>query len=132
MMELVLAIDIFIDGAMEVKGKKGEACMISFHGNAQSPYFKGIVIPGGVDTQKEVYGEKRMLSARYVLNGTDDKGKACKIFIENNGTADWVDGAMHTVPVIYTDSESLSWLECTPLKGTVTPQEGGVKIQFYK
>lgn len=131
MEELILAIDILIDGAMEVKGKTGEASMITFHGKVDCPLFKGVVIPGGVDTQKEKYGEPRLMSARYLLEGTDDQGKPCKIFIENNGNTRDENGIMQTVPTIYTDSESLSWLETTPLRGTVNPQEGGVQIRFF-
>jgi len=126
----VLTISVRITGADQVKGKKAEALMLHFDGRADCENFKGIILPGGVDTQKEIYGQGRNLSARYVLEGKDYTGKDCKIFIENNGEVK-ADGSVETKPIIFTDSDALSFLEAADLKGTITPADGGVTIHIW-
>ena len=126
----VLEIDVDIDGAIEVKGFNGTATMVKFHGRCNSEIFKGEVLPGGCDTQKEIGGNARTLSARYVLEGHDSVGTFCHLFIENNATLESGKG-IRTKPIILTDSNELKWLETADLYGTVTGREGGVKITFY-
>ncbi len=122
-MREVLTIDVRLTGFHEVKGGTGEACMITFDGTASGPFFNGRILPGGVDTQKEFYGEPRSLSARYILEGTDDKGEKCAVFVENNGAMG--EDGIRTVPRILTDSASLRWLETAQLSGTVEDGEPG-------
>lgn len=129
--EEVLTVSVHVTGMREVKGTKGEAMLLFFGGEAEGPYFTGTVLPGGIDTQKQVYGEARSLSARYILEGTDCKGNACHIFIENNGTLQ-EEGEWAIVPCIYTDSKELQFLEEAKLKGSITPQEGGVVIHIIR
>ena len=52
-----------------------------------------------------------------MLEGIDCTGKQCCLFIENNGEE--AGGQIVTKPRIYTDSESLSWMEGAALCGTV-------------
>ncbi len=132
MSELVLTIDVVLDDVIEVNGSSGKAAMILFHGESDCTNFNGKILPGGVDTQKEAAGEKRFLSARYVLEGTDCAGEKCRIFIENNGAIDAPDAQIRTVPVIYTDSKALKWLETANLHGTVDGKSGGVFISIYR
>ncbi len=127
----VLTVDVNITGFEEVKGKKGEACMILFDGTAEGSGFKGIIGPSGADTQKQDYGKERFLSARYILKGTDAEGKECRIFIENNGSFE-ADGEITTHPIIYTNSENLAWLETAEIFGKIEGKEGGVIIHLYK
>ncbi|WP_165444036.1 DUF3237 family protein [Lachnoclostridium sp. Marseille-P6806] len=129
--EPVLELDVRLDGFHEVHGKRGEACMIPFHGTADGPLFQGSILPGGVDTQTQRKGEARFLSARYILEGVDADGGSCRIFIENNG-AIGPDG-ITTRPRIFTDSAVLSWLEDAALCGTVESNgEKRVRICFYR
>lgn len=93
--------------------------MIAFSGEADGPYFSGKILPHGVDTQKSEAGKPLQLSARYMLEGIDCTGKQCCLFIENNGEE--AGGQIVTKPRIYTDSESLSWMEGAALCGTVDP-----------
>ena len=79
-----------------------------------------------LDTQKSFILRARSLSARYILEGTDRNGKECRIFIENNGTADKEGRIEYTKPKIITDSESLGWMETADLTGTITPWDKGV------
>ncbi len=129
----VLEINVLLDEVIDVKGNSGCATMILFHGSSDCSNFKGKILPGGVDTQKEAAGDSRFLSARYILEGIDCEGKACRIFIENNGEVKQLSGGgvIKTKPVIYTDSEALKWMETADLSGTVTGAPGGVTISFY-
>ena len=128
-MREIMAIDVILDECLEVEGQGGKACMILFHGTCDCGLFHGRILPGGADTQKEKSGELRTLSARYILEGTDAEGNACRIFIENNGAVQ-KDGQITTKPLIYTDSKALAWLEQADLTGHVQPAEHGVRIGF--
>ncbi|MBP5298565.1 MAG: DUF3237 family protein [Lachnospiraceae bacterium] len=131
-MKEILTINVNLTDIYEVKGKSAEAVMINFGGDAKSEFFEGVILPGGVDTQKEFYPERRTLSARYILEGKDMEGEKCRIFIENNGTADENKFVHETTPRIITDSKALSWMETATLKGTLEPKEGGVIIHIFK
>ena len=131
-MQEILTINVNLTDIYEVKGKSAEAVMINFGGDAKSEFFEGVILPGGVDTQKEFYPERRTLSARYILEGKDMEGEKCRIFIENNGTADENKFVHETTPRIITDSKALSWMETATLKGTLEPKEGGVIIHIFK
>ena len=130
MSKLVLEIEVDIDQTYNVKGSNGSATMILFHGKANCDNFKGEILPGGVDTQKEIGGNARTLSARYCLEGTDSTGTFCHMFIENNGTMSG--GAMKTTPIILTDSYALKFLETAKLSGTIGARAGGVLISIYQ
>ena len=130
MEKLVLSIEVDLDETIEVKGSNGKATMIKFHGKSECDNFKGEILPGGIDTQKQIGGNALTLSARYILEGYDNTGTFCHIFIENNGSFE--DGQIKTKPIIITDSYALKWLETADLYGTVTGREGGVLISFYQ
>lgn len=129
-MKEVLTFDITCTRTIEVKGTRAEAVMIVFNGSADCENFKGIVLPGGIDTQKEWYGTPRSLSARYILEGIDCAGQKCRIFVENNGEAG-ANGIESTKPRIITDSKALSYLETSELLGTLEPSEHGVIIHIF-
>ena len=126
----VLTFDVEITGNEAVKGKSGEAAMILFGGSADCENFHGKILPGGVDTQVEWLGQKRTLSARYILEGVDKAGQSCRIFVENNGMTKGEE-EIKTTPRILTDSEALSYLEQEELFGTITPTEKGVTIHIF-
>ena len=69
--------------------------------------------------QKTISNQSHTLSARYILEGKDAKGKPTKIFIENNGTT--VNGKMETHPLILTDNPDLQWLETMDFVGEIAP-----------
>ena len=128
--KLVLEIEVDIDETIEVKGSTGKATMIKFHGQCNCENFKGKILPGGIDTQKQIGNQAVQLSARYVLEGTDNTGTFCRIFIENNGSFSENNG--RTKPIIFTDSYALKWLETANLYGTIGGRAGGVLISFYQ
>lgn len=130
-MKEIFKLNIIVDEFNEVCGNKATARMILFHGDVESPYFTGKICNGGVDTQYQPKGEANHLSARYIMEGIDDAGNSCKIFIENNGT-DKGDGKLVTKPLILTNSERLKWLEEEELSGKVCNEDGKLVIRIYQ
>lgn len=127
----VLTFQIELTETIKVKGDFAEAEMILFGGTADCENFHGKVLPGGVDTQQEIYGENRRLSARYILEGIDRAGQQCRIFVENNGVAE--NGIIReTVPKIITDSRLLAYLQKAELTGNISPTPTGVAIHIFE
>lgn len=120
-----------------LKGKAGEVVMIPFSGTVEGEIFNGKVCPGGVDVQRTNLSKIRHMGARYMLEGTDNTGAACKIFVDNNG---WFDDELppsangfKTVPTFMTDSEALApYLHSNKFVGIGTSEEGGVLISMYE
>ena len=73
------------------------------------------------------YTARTLLSARYMLEGTDAAGNACRIFIENQGS--WQEGF---TPRIVTDSSLLKELETAELTATVDGIPGGVLVRIFR
>lgn len=129
--ERYLKLYIYVDEVNVVKSAKGEARMLLFHGNCDTPYFCGEICSGGVDTQIQPDGKPNHLSARYMLKGTDMDGRECKLFIENNGSTNENGEISETIPTIYTDSECLKFLEDIPLCGHLDSEDGTLVISIY-
>ncbi len=127
-MKEVITVFVRVEQAFSVKGEAGSATMLLFSGYAEGENFKGKILPGAVDCQK-AGADGFTLSARYILEGEDCEGKSCRIFIENNGTADET-GTIHTKPHVYTDSGCLKWLETASLTGHISEQEGMLAIHI--
>lgn len=131
-MQELLKIDIELDQIETVQGAGGEVTMILFHGTFSCGQGTGIVLPGGVDTQIQRRGERKTLSARYILEGRDKNQRLFRIFVENNGICQEGE-TLKTCPVIYTDAEELRWIEQEKLSGTVEGSgENKVQIRIYK
>lgn len=81
--ELLLEIQVSCNEPYSVKGRSTTVVMIPFTGTTDGTYFKGKTVGTGVDTQKIGTDGSFLLSARYMLEGTDAEGNACRIFIEN-------------------------------------------------
>ena len=125
-MELILTVNVKVDGAYGVEGSTRDVFMIYFHGTAQGPYFNGEVIGSGVDTQKKGKDGVTRLSARYMLEGVDLDNQNCHVFVENNSN----DKGGFT-PVIVTDSKALAKWETSELSAEIEPQDGGVIVKIY-
>lgn len=127
----ILKLHINITGGNTVKSAKGQINMVMFDGWCEG-VFNGKIMAGGVDTQVFLANTDKpgTLSARYMLEGTDQEGKACTMFIENNGI--FGKDCVTTTPKIFTDSENLRYLEEADLYGTLEGQENGVLITIFK
>lgn len=134
--EQVLTVHVKIEKTVEMKSDNvDEVLMILFTGSADGKYFKGDVLPGGIDTQIiGKFGDRHTLSARYILEGKDYTGESCKIFIENNGNLNkkYKDILFRTYPKIITDSKALEFLNNDILVGEGIGTESGVDIKIYR
>ena len=119
----VLKLYIHVNGCEKVESECATVQMISFDGRCDGDYFRGEILPGGVDTQIYYKDQPSKLSARYLVQGIDHTGRGCRIFIENNGII--------TRPVIYTDSIALKWMETASMYGTLMVVEGQPVITIY-
>lgn len=125
--ELLLKIEVQCGQGVSVHGHGRDIWMIPFSGKADGPYFTGQILGEGMDVQKIEKDGKRILSARYVLEGEDFTGQKCRIFIENQGCGEGV-----YRPLIVTDSEALAGWEEEELWDTVEGIPGGVCVRIYR
>ena len=123
--ELLMEIRVTCYEPVSVEGKNKKIVMIPFGGEASGEYFNGKVVGTGVDTQKIDPDGKVFLSARYILEGTDAAGNACRIFVENQGG--WDTGF---TPAIVTDSPLLAGWETADLYATAEGIPEGVMIRI--
>ena len=124
--ELLMEIRVICREPVSVEGRTRKIVMIPFTGEASGPYFTGSVIGTGVDTQKIEKDDSIMLSARYMLEGTDSAGNACRVFVENKGN--WTVGF---TPSIVTDSPLLARWETARLYATADGTPEGVLIRIF-
>ncbi len=111
----VFRIYVSVKDCVGMESDNVKVYMLAFDGYCEGAYFNGKILSGGVDTQVHTATE-HLLSARYMMEGTDAEGHKCRVFVENN--ASMSDGYEHvTYPKIYTDSPELKWLETTELVG---------------
>ena len=66
----VLKLYIHVNGCEKVESECATVQMISFDGRCDGDYFRGEILPGGVDTQIYYKDQPSKLSARY-LRGAD-------------------------------------------------------------
>lgn len=128
-MKELFKVFVNVTEASGVKGATREILMLAFDGTVEGDAFCGKVLPYGVDTQSEVYGEPRLLSARYLLEGKDCAGDECRIYIENNSCVQ-EDGSIIFVPTICTNSKALAYLETATLRSIVDIRQDGVTIHI--
>ncbi len=133
-----LMMEVFVEINQEERsqldGPAGSIIMIPFTGSVKSEIFNGDLLPGGVDTQLvDVNGVKHM-SARYMAEGTDNTGAACKIYIENNAFFNLdAPKPFKTIPTFYTDSKTLApYLHSNKFRGEGVRGDEGLVIKFYE
>lgn len=123
----VLRVHVRLTGCEELTSGTRAVRLLPFDGTAEGSGFKGVILPGGVDTQIDFAPGQGTLSARYMLDGTDAEGKACRVFIDN-GAVTRAGRETVTRPRILTDSASLKWLESAALTGRIEAAEGRLDI----
>ena len=123
----ILRIKVYLTNNIAVAGHADKAVMLPFTGECECPLFTGKILPGGVDTHRIAPDGRCSLSARYALEGVDDQGQTCKLFIENVAVSS-PGMEMITRPTIRTDSESLRWLETADLTGRIEHAKGHIEI----
>ena len=125
--ELLMEIKVTCEEPVSVSGAARKIVMIPFTAEASGPYFNGRTIGRGVDTQKIDAGGRAVLSARYMLEGTDANGYACRVFIENQGG-----GETGFFPAVVTDSPLLARWETARLYATLDGIPEGVMVRIYE
>lgn len=126
----VLKLFINITEINKVESEEYSAVMIMFNGRCEGSYFQGEILNGGVDTQIIQKDGTGTLSARYIIEGTDFEGNACRLFIENNGVIK--ESGIVTKPKILTDSPVLKWMERDELTGYINDTDGQLIITILK
>lgn len=116
----IFTFSIGIGASDNATGADGaSASMINFtcKSDSNSKTFNGKGVDNFADTRMKFEGQVQTLSARYIMEGTDDEGNECSIYVENNGIDN---GNMVTEPTIITDNPRWAWIETAPLHGTVS------------
>lgn len=126
----ILRLYINLTEINEVVSDSRTAKMLLFNGTCKSDIFNGTILNGGVDTQIIEADGTGTLSARYIVEGHDCKGNACRLFIENNAKIGTEDASTH--PMIITDSQELKWLENANLVGHIVHEDGQLMIVIEK
>ena len=78
MSELIMTINVTTYAAQTLEGQASPVVMVPFSAQATGDYFSGRTIANGVDTQISTK-QGFSLSARYMLEGTDRRGKKCRV-----------------------------------------------------
>ena len=135
--KLIMEVTVALEPGktVELTGPAGKVKMLPFAGTVRGEIFNGVVAPGGVDTQVTNRVGVRNMSARYMLVGTDQAGKPCHIYVDNEGwfTTDPLPRPFQTVPTFYTDSEVLApYLHQNKFRGEGHPGENGPIIRFFE
>ena len=124
----ILRLKVTLEGCYALDGAPRAVRMLPFSGTCGGPLFEGRILPGGVDTQIDIAPGQGTLSARYMLEGVDHAGTACRIFIEN--CAVMREGGEVTHPRIMTDSAALKWLETASLTSRIETVDGHLEVIF--
>jgi hypothetical protein len=134
--KLILEIFVSIDfkDISQFEGPVGSVVMIPFTGNASGDIFKGTILPGGVDTQIVNMNGVRHMCAKYMLEGTDNTGAKCKIYIENNGYFQKESPMpFMTIPTFLTDSKALApYLHCNKFRGEGNMTGNNLTIKMFE
>lgn len=117
-----------------LKASSGEACVIPFGGHVESPMFSGTVLPGAADIQTVNAAGVRHMCAKYMFDGTDSEGNACKLFVENNAYTprDYFKMPFDATPTFLTDSPVLApYLHGVHFRAEGHPSPEGVDIWIF-
>lgn len=126
-MDKIMTLYIDCKEFHEVKNEELTMLQILFDGRAEGKWFNGTVMNGGVDTQTIKPDGSGTLSARYCLEGTDNEGLPCRMYVSNEAEL-WSE---KTHPKVHSDSPNLKWLSTTELEGKMINDDEGLRIEFY-
>lgn len=132
----ILTIHVQVDKAncSRMEMPDGSVNIIPFSGTAEGSLFHGKVLPGAADVQITNPAGVRHMCAQYMLEGTDNTGAACRIFVENHGyfERDRHPKPFETWPLLRTDSAALrGYLHGTHFRAEGHSTEVGVDILIF-
>lgn len=125
--ELLLTVRVSCEEALTVEGGERTVVVIPFTAEASGPLFTGHTAGPCADTQTVEKGAEPFFSARYILEGKDAEGTACRVFIENQGRPN-----AGLVPRIVTDSPLLRSWETADLFSTLEIPGDCVIIRIFR
>lgn len=137
MSEPVMIFRVYADpnDCSEMSCAYGSVAFIPFTATVDSPLFTGKTLPGACDVQVENPAGSRNMCAKYMFEGTDSAGNACRLFVENNGYLAEVmrsDPFFHAYPRFMTDSPVLGeYLSQQRFRSEVQGRDWGVEIRIY-
>jgi len=125
----LFSVEINEEVVETVEGSTVTVDMKYFTGDVSGEYFNGSVLNESSNVVKTYKDGKTTNRAIFILNGTDDTGAACKLFIQDEGVKNG--DTFVTSPIIITDSSSLRWMEKADIQGRVKVDEDGTKTVTY-
>ena len=131
---MIIHVRLERDQISRLSGPCGEVTMLPFSGSVDSKLFTGVILPGGVDVQVTDPAGCRHLCARYMLEGTDQEGNPCRVYVENNGwfRPDELGVQITACPRFITDSPCLDRVLSRPVfRSEVHGTEAGVDIHIF-
>ena len=112
----------------------GKVKIIPFTGTVEGKLFHGRIMPGAADVQVTNPAGVRHMCAQYMLEGLDNTGTACHIFVENHGyfERDHRPKPFEAWPTFRTDSQALrSYLQGMHFRAEGYSNEIGVDIRIF-
>jgi hypothetical protein len=130
---LEIAVTISREDCTSFSTCNGKVTFLPFSGEATG-LVTGTVRPGGVDVQvTDPVGVKHMC-ARYIIDGVDNTGAPCHLYVENNAYFERGSNPspFHATPTFMTDSASLApYFHRAHFRAEGHPAPGGVCIKVF-
>ncbi|MCR5796539.1 MAG: family 43 glycosylhydrolase [Eubacterium sp.] len=104
----IVCLNLNVLKKTSLKGHSEDVELISVSGESSTEYFKGKIKNETTIVKKIEHGNIRNLDARFILEGEDNTGKSCKIFLEINGISREISDKFEAR--ITTDSDELQWV----------------------
>ena len=130
---LEIAVTIHREDCTSFDTPNGHVTMIPFTGEATG-IITGMVRPGGVDVQVTDAACVRHMCARYVVEGVDDAGDPCHLYVENNAYFERGSSPspFHATPTFRCDSPTrASYFHGAHFRAEGHPAPDGVCIKIF-
>lgn len=121
----VLTVNVRLTGSEILRKGLINRVALPFTGTANSPYFKGKILPGASDVQDRIGRKPVKFRANYTLEGKDYTDVPCKIHILNtNSGSEWK-------PQVSTDSKALAFLNGADCTAYLQGRASGPVVRIY-
>lgn len=121
----VLTADVRLTGRVQQTRGLRTHLELPFTGNADSPWFRGVIQEGAKDAQDWFFLSAQSKCADYTIQGTDYTGAPCTVHIVNRGSgAAWK-------PTVTTDSTALSFLNRADCEALLESRKTGPIVRIY-
>ncbi|MEK4564092.1 alpha/beta fold hydrolase [Alkalihalobacillus sp. FSL R5-0424] len=122
----VLTINVHLTGhEIREDQESSRVEVISFEGDSESRFFKGVILPGAEDVQTYKNGQRISIRAEYTLEGFDHQQNPCHIHIVNQEVN------RELKPRITTNSPALRFLNDADTTASIESYEGRLTVRIY-